>query len=528
MTTEVYINGLLIDIDEESTVTATYGNVTFGELSKRKGVKSNTWNAPFSQRNKLALEGCEIVSSASQIPYRKNLIRVDIAGVTVFEGFCSVSEASDKYEIQSYAGASDFYSIISNTKLSSLNLSAYSHVWGETNIKNSWTNVEGYIYAYVGYGKEAFVSPSGYPDQTIIPPDHLLPQIYFHTVIKAIATDAGYTLSGDVLTDDRFLKQVIIANKFPTPINYGGTFNLSLLLPDLMQSKVWLDFANMYGQMFDIDDATKEIRCHFIDDLLFNDPEDWTGKVDKTDNKKTKFQLDSYGQSSFLRFKSDPDTDANGCSQDYAKQVLIDDETLDPEADIYKSDFYLVQDRNYPGSPSFPHSKTFNIKNGIYYGIWDPAYNYFDSNIYVWRNGTYYVSTGPSINKIPGIDTAFWTPKQEKDIWEVKSRPMYGTLYIDISSPMKVSFSSLVDVTRIIFANGLDWPTSYQRHYRVFDRIIEKTKVVDELIKLNYSDINQISFERLKTIDGELYVLEEVTQFKLNKPDSTICKFIRL
>src|SRR5687768_11806616 len=110
MITEVYINGNLIDIDDEETVAASYGNITFGEFSKRKGVKTNTWSAPFSPRNKAVYESCEVVGSFSIMPYRKATIEVYVFGVLVFQGFSVLMESRESYRIQSFAGASDFYS----------------------------------------------------------------------------------------------------------------------------------------------------------------------------------------------------------------------------------------------------------------------------------------------------------------------------------------------------------------------------------------------------------------------------------
>jgi hypothetical protein len=533
MTTEVYINGQLIDLDEDTNVAATYGNITFGELNKRKGIKSPTWTAPFTNRNKLILESCELSSSDSAIPYRNNLVRIDIEGITVFEGFCIVSESDSGYEIESYAGASGFYSYISKTKLSEVDLSQYDHVWGESSIRNSWNRVDGYIYAFAEYGKGSLPTDGYYPFVKKIQPDYLLPQIFFHTLIRSIAETAGYTVSGNVFNDDRFLKHLVLVNKFPLPISYGGTFNLSALLPDLMQSTVWLDFANIYGQQFDIDDVTKEIRCSYIDDLLFNETEEWTERVDQSEKQKTKYRIDNYGQTSYLRFKSDATTEENGCQVDYAKGVAVDDQTMDPESDIYKSGFYLIQNDRYPDA-GVPSTKTYIIKKeSAFAGVWDAASVYVvdpGKKLYVWRNGTYYLSIlNPSIaGHDPIIYGSEWTATKEKDIWDIKSRPMYGLLSIDASSPMIVSFSTPQAVTRVIIANGMDWPTSYQRHYGVFSRVLKRTKLVEKLIKLNYADINQIDFTKLKVIDGELYVLEEITQFKLNKPDSTICKLIRL
>jgi hypothetical protein len=524
--TEVYINNLLIDLEDETTVAASYGNISFGELNKRKGVKSTVWKGPFTQRNKLAMESCEVVGSFSLIPYRKNLIRVEIDGVIVFEGFCVVDEANDGYNYQSFSGASDFYSIITSKKLSVLDLSAFSHVWNDVNVKNSWTNVNGYIYAFVEYGKE-------WPDTGAaagLPPDAMLPQLYFHSVVKQIATDAGYTLYGEVLTNQRFLKHVIIPNKFPLTIQYGGTWVLNTLFPDLTQSKVWLDFANIYGLQFDINDLTKEIYCSYIDDILFNEAEDWSLKVDKTEKQSTRYKFD-YGQTSKLRYKYDAVTEANGCWQDFVKDISIDDTTLDVEKDIYKSEFYLIQDVDpvlFPDGRAT--TRTFVTKAGkANSGIWNAATAYGgDPGTTVWRNGTYYSSILAGTNKDPATEPTYWKSIAEKDVWEMKSRPMYGTVITDVFSILSVKFGTPAIVTKIVSNTDMEWGYSFDHHYRVFERIIQKTKIVEKLLKLNYADVNQLSFEKGKLVDGELYLLEEVVQFHLNQVGSTICRMVRL
>jgi hypothetical protein len=114
---EVFVNGSLIDVDQDTTIAASYGNVSFGELSKRRGAKTNNWSAPFSPTNKLVFGSCEVAGSWSDVPYRKGTIRVDLDGVTVFEGWCMLDESKDEYEILAFAGASDFYSLISQRNL---------------------------------------------------------------------------------------------------------------------------------------------------------------------------------------------------------------------------------------------------------------------------------------------------------------------------------------------------------------------------------------------------------------------------
>ncbi len=522
MITEVYINDLLFDLQEDTTVAASYGNISFGELTKRKGVKSNVFEGPFSNRNKLIFESCEVAGSYSVLPYRRATIRVEIGGVVCFEGFCTLEEAQEGYQVQSYAGASDFYSIITNAKLPALDLSEWSHVWNETNISNSWANIEGYIYAFVEYGKE-IPGP--------IMPEYLLPQLYFHTLIKQIATDAGYSLQGDVLTNGRFLKQVLIPNTFPLAISYGGTWDLATLLPDLAQSKLWLDFANIYGLQFDINDVTKEIRANYVDDILFSEPEVWTTKVDRTEKRKTSYRFKDYGQSSYLKFKSESVTEANSCYQDFQKAIAIDDTTLQLEADVYKSEFFLIQDVDpvlFPDGRAT--TRTYVAKAGkAFLGIWDVATAYNESeNGSVWYNGSYYKPIADSTGDEPASSPLSWTPIPEKDIWDTKSRPMYGILTIDVSSLIEVALTTPETVTKIINNTGMSWEETYPLHYRIFDRILKRTKVVEQLIKLNWSDISQLDFTRAKNIENELYLLQEVKQFKLNEQDSTIVELVRI
>jgi hypothetical protein len=520
--TEVFINDVLIDLEEEETVTATYTGVTFGKMSTRKGIKTNTYNLPYSQVNKGVYEGAEVQGSYSDKPYRKGTIRVDIDGVTVFEGWCVLEESGeDGYEVQSFAGASDFYTIINNKKLGELDLSAYDHIWNEPNIKNSWSRTDGYIYAFVEYGK-AF-------SFNIIPPDYLMPQFFFHTIVKQIATDAGYMLFGDVLTNPRFLKHVIIPNKWPIAIQYGGDWDLSTLLPDLTQSKVWLDFANIYGLQFDINELTGEIYANYIDDALFSEPEDWTLKIDRSEKRKTRYRFDEWGQTSYLRYNYESIEVQNSAWQDFQKAIAIDDHNLKLEADIYKSEFFMIQDLDSVLNPDGSAiTRTFVTKSGKgFAGIWQDDFNYVGG--IVFYNGTYYQAIEPpGINRVPSAEPDYWEPIEEGDIWDIKSRPMYGILTTDVTFTLQVDFPTPVTITRVINNTGMSWEDTYPLHYRVFNRIIDRTKRVEDLVKLNYADVNQLKFNRSKRIDNELYILEEVLQFKLNKKESTTCKLVRI
>jgi hypothetical protein len=516
--TDIYINDLLADFEDEETITGSYAGTHFGNLAKRKGIKGNTHTLPFSQQNKLIYDGAEVQGSNSEKPYRKATYRAEIDGVIVFEGWAVLDEAKEGYEVQAFAGASDFYNTISNKKLSDLDLSAYAHIWNETSIVNSWANTTGYIYAFVEYGKEIPFS--------LVPPEYILPQMFFHSLINQIVTDAGYTLHGDVLTNPDYLKQLVLANQFPLSIAYGGTWDLTTLLdPNLTQSKMWLDFANMYGLQFDINELNGEIYASYIDNVLFNDPQEWTEKIDNSEKPRKRYRFTEWGQTTNLRYNFD-----DICTQDFKKAVAIDDENLQLEADLYKSSFYLIQDADPVLNPDGRAiARTFVTKPGKgFSGIWrdDLTYQENDNNS-VYYNGTYYKPVADSLNQPPPNDT-YWEVVQEKDIWDIKSRPMYGMLTTDVTSTIEINFPTPVLVTRVVNNFGMSWEDLYPLYYRVFNRIKDRTKRLQPLVILNYSDVNQMDFTKAKRIDNELYIVEEVLQFKLNRKESTLVDLVRI
>lgn len=515
---EVFVNGSLIDVDQDTTIAASYGNITFGELSKRKGAKTNNWSAPFSPANKLVFESCEVAGSWSDVPYRKGTIRVDLDGVTVFEGWCMLDESKDEYEILAFAGASDFYSIIGQRNLRDLDLSQYDHNYNDTVIRNSWDNTNGYIYAFVEYGVEW--------NGSLVPPDSLKPQIFFKDVIKAIVTDAGYTLTGDVLTDPKYVKHVIIPTVYPWPFAYGQDVDLAAYLPDLLQSKLWLDFANIYGLQFDVDDQVREIRADFIDDTLFKDPEDWTAKVDTTERYRTSYRFPNYGQTSYLRYKEMKQGTVT--FPDYSQAITIDDSTLKETADVYKSEFCLIWNAT---TPTVWNAYMMSPKIG-FGGIWNSATAYVyngSEGTRVWYQGSYYKSIQTGTNKVPPAEPTYWEAIPETDVFDVVVRPTYGMLETDPVFYVTVAFSTGAEsILRKITNRGLLWTEIYPTRYRVFERLLQRTKIVEMLLKLSYSDINQLDFTKPKRIDNELYIVQSVDQFKIGENESTVVDLIRL
>lgn len=536
--TEIYVNGQLVHMEEEEVIAATYGNIAFGEFSKRMGVKTNTFSIPINNNNKLILENADIVNNGSIIPYRFFSLVINLNGTEAFNGLGYITEVHEKIQIQSIAGSSTFYATISERKIQELDLSEFNHIYNVENILSSWSNTKGYMYALVGYGIGwETLNNSAIPLRRI-PPNYFYPQVFTHTVVRQILKQAGYEIKGRVLEDSRFLREVIIFNTFPFPYQMGDTINIATLLPDMLQSKTILDFMNKYGLMADVDNENGVVTFDFIDDILFKEPIYWENKIDESERPKITFDL-GYGQTSELKFKESeiPGPARPVVLSPRTKAVIIDNTTIEKIKQIYESPFFCVgneyfynQSGTLIGESVMTSTGSIMPKNALSANIWDPTQNNLRL---VFHNGGWYQKMPDVVadDVEPGTDETMWKPVTEQEAFTFKNNPMIGVIESNMMHQYYL-YANGVDypIHKVVKGDQLDWGITYDKYYKVFDRIIKNTKVVELLMKLTYADINQLDFTRPYWFDrfNGLFILEEVTQYKLNQSDSTWCRFIRI
>lgn len=524
--TLIYFNDQLADFEDDEIVTVSYSSLSFGDLTTRGGVKTNNYRLPFTNNNKKIFENSELVQSGSMIPYRYLSIRVVVEGYEVFNGFGSVKKSKEYYECTSYSGLSTFYDIIKNKNIRDLYLTRYDHPYNDNSVRNSWVFSSGYVYAFCSYGKYDQIFFSGATQY--LPVEYLKPHVFFSTVIKQIITDSGYSYQGKVFNDIRFRKQLILYNNFPDNVFINQTVILSQCLPDsVKQSTQMIDFLNMYGLMMDINEADKILTFNFIDDTLLNDPLDWSDKIDDSEEISVEYSFDNYGKTNLLSFKTD-----DNFTEGKERYVDIDDSTLDPEGTIYQSNYYLYNNDTFRNG--IVGTSLFTIKNNLFFtGIWDddPSYTYYTDNV-VFYQGSYYKSTDTIIpNEIPGGASTKWVLTEEKSIWDIKVRPMYGYIESNDSNYFQVNFvAGSEKIAKIVTDKNMDWDYTYVNYYRLFNSSLDKTKKIELLLKLSTSDINQIDFSKLIYFSRyhNYFIIDEIKEFKINSIDSTSVSLIRV
>lgn len=201
---EVYINNQLVELDESrSPIRLTYAVNDLAELKDRQAYATNSFKLPLTQRN---LDICGFPNDANIIglqPYRRNTGKVIQGGIEVLvNGIAIITGASDSIQVQILSGLKGFFDEIGEKKLRDLDLSDYDHVWDIDTVANSQLNTDGFIYPVIDYGGLSLTERRADVKQ-------LRPATFRKTIIERIVSEAGYTISGNYSTYQKYQDSLI-------------------------------------------------------------------------------------------------------------------------------------------------------------------------------------------------------------------------------------------------------------------------------------------------------------------------------
>lgn len=209
---EIVINGVSIDLYPKTVVAQTLKSIDIGDLTTRKFNFTNTINVPSTKINDAVFGMSSNYLSDSAVPYSKLPAKINVSGIeTVSDGIATISSTSDgDYAIYIISGSASFFSLIEDKKLSALSDFTYSsNAAGKSARRNS---TSGLLYPVGYYG----VDSSAQNVHTNVP------YIYDVSILEAIISEAGYTGSGSIFTNPKFLKQVTGA--FANQKGYADSF----------------------------------------------------------------------------------------------------------------------------------------------------------------------------------------------------------------------------------------------------------------------------------------------------------------
>lgn len=209
---ELYINGRSIPLSDRTRIGVTYQANNIGELQQRQGTFTNTFKIAITKETQEALEWCNLMTSISVIPYRRNLATYIENGVELVSEGEAIIKNTDKnfFYIDVVGGNMDLSRAIGDLRVGELYTPDDKHVWNLTNVFNSRTGNDYYIYPLIDWRIDIdtfWTSPSADIRQML--PCCIIPEMF-----DRLAETIGFTFVGDYLTSDDHLNMILTPDEF--------------------------------------------------------------------------------------------------------------------------------------------------------------------------------------------------------------------------------------------------------------------------------------------------------------------------
>lgn len=211
MTYEIYINDSLIEISTPKTIGLTFQVASIFDPESRSGNLTNSFIAPFTLVNNIVLGNLLNINSDSNLPYQRNTAKIVQNGIEIVpNGFALIDEASNGYKIAIYSGNVSFFDLIKDLNVSDLDWTDLNHVYATTAIKNSFNNVDKYIYPIIEWGKNINLLNTSNSIDAI----SLIPCLFLKTIFDRVFTYINYTVKGTFILTSEYPRLITNINKW--------------------------------------------------------------------------------------------------------------------------------------------------------------------------------------------------------------------------------------------------------------------------------------------------------------------------
>lgn len=209
MAVELYIEDELIDLIGDEKIQTDYAIAEIGNFSTRQGFRGINFDIPKTANNKKILENSDLVNNTTTRPYRRLKARVYVDGIDQNIRFADIESIQDNYNIRLYGGNASFFEDAKNLSLIDLELSEYDHYINLTNVVNSRTNTDGYIYPLIDYHIDSpNVRIDNISDTYRV--NYTFPSVFLETIIDRIVNQLGYTINNTLLNDVNYQKAELV------------------------------------------------------------------------------------------------------------------------------------------------------------------------------------------------------------------------------------------------------------------------------------------------------------------------------
>jgi hypothetical protein len=269
MNRQLFANGIELDLTGSTVIAVTYQANNIGELQKRQGSFTNTFQVIANDHNAQALEYSHLMTSSTLLPYKKILSTYIQNGVEVFsDGEMRISKVENGYfHLNVVAGNVDLSSAIGDLIVGELFADDTVYPWTLQNVYDSRDKSRYYIYPIIDWR----IDLDTMFDAPTIDVRQLLPCALMTSIFERLEDYTGYTFTGDYIESDEHKNMVLTPSDFSrNPDYYNEDLMRSYGLNNGFTGGVSNQYKTLSVPMSSSDQIDGYALSFFIDDGNFS------------------------------------------------------------------------------------------------------------------------------------------------------------------------------------------------------------------------------------------------------------------
>lgn len=360
------------------------------------------------------------------------------------------------------------------------------------------------------------------------------------------------------------IDSAIISNQAGAGYIRGSEWNFSKNVPNTLKQLDLIKYiVNAFSLVIVPDMVNNNIQFVFFDDIPTNPPQDWSEKIDKSEDATIVPNYGNYKKNNILEYTIDTGDSSLTESKDLGSHTIVNDLNEEGEFTIYKAPvglcnrIFTMQDTM---TKAFIDLNTSESREEVITGInlttvtfsANTEFAVGDELLYADCDGSQTIGgqtingqivmvieklTGNSVKVFPGcVGTPQATTGRAINIgqyYELNTRkPRIGVHKVVTDSPTPIQLIGAATVTSAseVYFEDIAWSNLVSTYWITLSQIIKFPQMVKCLMRLSALDINQLDFSKPVFVDefGCLFYLSYVDQFKTNQVDSTEVELVRL
>lgn len=203
----LYVEDVLCDIDDDEVIALTKQANDIAEMQDRQSDYSAQFKIRKTREMKALFELSGDVGVNSDFPYQERSCKLILDNLEIITGGIIVINSADDqyYNISIYSGNKNFFKEIDPLKLVDLTLASTNHTWTANVQAATHASDLDYVYPLMEPSDDGGIMPlTG--DNATVWGGRIWPFVKLKAIWDEIFLNAGFTCTGDILTDDRFTK----------------------------------------------------------------------------------------------------------------------------------------------------------------------------------------------------------------------------------------------------------------------------------------------------------------------------------